>query len=420
MPSASLKKKAPTAKREIRRNTPDPHKGFVKWPFEYEYLITGQKLSGLLQSHLLFLIARRTWGEEDRPEWCELSLSELAKLCGGFERKSVAVALADLISRRLIAVREKRGGCGEKGMYRLTPENWRRAKPYVAAKPAAEEEAEAADDETEESADADAQSPPSATVSPGRVSRPQAVRIAIKGTADPVELHMVYHCQFTEPLAFRTRPGSNGRLQVTVSKPTATPTERIGGCSRAQLHPPHPAIDTKELNDYQIVTNRLCQEFWGTVPDPELVRLVMKSAGGAPPELFERIARERLKVNRRQNRPGLLPFIAADAERTHLMAEATKPGPAPDLSFESFKGPLDKTLRWDRIRAVLKTRLAPHVYDNWFLLTKQLEETATNTTVLDFAGDKHSGFLTVEFSELIASICAELHEPATILWRVDR
>jgi hypothetical protein len=391
-------------------------------PFEFELLITGRKLSGMVQSSLVFLIARRTWGDAERPEYCQESLSGFGKLCGGVERKTIAVALQDLIRRKLVAVpHPERKGCqaGEKGMYKLTdPKTWRRIKPYEYEAPAALEDPDEDDEEDENAPELAAAAAPDtteATVSPGHISRAQRVNVRVKGTTGP--LAVVYYSTVDEPLAFRSRSTPAGRLQITVSRPA--------GCSRPQHHPfanHSPSLsDSKGTYDqYESTIKALCLETWGMAPDPALIAGVKKNAGAAPPELFDRIARQRLKRGR--NTPGLLLNLAHDAQRTHLAADVHNDDEptAPINSFEEFSGPLNPSHRWDRIRAALINRrmIAPVVYENWFQLTRELEETATTTTVLvGGATDEVLEFLRVEFTQLIEGVCKELNEPATIIWR---
>ena len=100
------------------RTVKDDPQLYTKVPHDYGELIRGNKLGGALQRDLVYWIERETWvrkrvkGEIVRPEFAKLSFGQLAKLCGGVERKNVVVAIADLERRRIIEARD-RTGCGK-------------------------------------------------------------------------------------------------------------------------------------------------------------------------------------------------------------------------------------------------------------------------------------------------------------------
>lgn len=66
-------------------------------------------------------------------------------------------------------------------------------------------------------------------------------------------------------------------------------------------------------------------EVWGKAADADLVLRIVKAAGEAPPEWFDRIARHRLqRLGRRAaaTSPGLLVNLAEDASMAHQKAKA--------------------------------------------------------------------------------------------------
>ena len=142
-----------------RSKAADP-KTYTKIPHEFmDLLIRGGKFTGQLQIELMLLIARDTIGapvdnEETRPEWCRCSYMAFAKRCKrndpktgrlrDTERKSMVVAIADLVKRGLIVERD-RAEVGKTSikMYKWgTFEQWRNA-PAPIPSTKAEEEAEA-------------------------------------------------------------------------------------------------------------------------------------------------------------------------------------------------------------------------------------------------------------------------------------
>lgn len=430
MPARPVAKPQPQKRRQspdIRTGTPDPIHGFTKQPHEYEHLVTGGKLSGLLQSNLIYWIGRRTWGETLRPEWAKLSLAALAKLCGGFERKSVALALADLIARGIIEARGREGcTAGTAKMYKLTPANWKKAAPYV-AKPEGDEEIEEAEPDTdEEEAADDPQDSQESTLPPGRTSRPQRLSIAFKGAPSPVELRLVYHSEFDQPLTFRSRAGQNGRVQVTVSKAGEHEAKR---CSHGQLqsfakHSPS-TEENKRVNNFTTCISSLMLDLWGKAADAKFTAEVIAAAGTAAPELFERLARERLKRGQGKHTPGLLVAIAGDAARTaaQLAALAARLPPPGNMQgshgFDDYKGPLDQGKRWDRIRAHLRKTVSEVVYSNWFILSRQLDEGPAETIVS--VPTRHiAEFMRIELSDVIHRAAKEIGEPGKIVWRFDQ
>jgi hypothetical protein len=403
---------------------------FITQPFQYQYLATMKKgsdgrarpmLSGLLQANLIFWIGRKTYGGKNNPEWADLSITDLAELCGGVERKSVAVALADLLRRRIIATPD-RNGCAANApkMYKLCPENWRTAPPYEPEADADADKArqieqakaiEAAWAEKARQADAEE----AQTVAPGKVSRPAPVAIAVKN-AEPVHVRIVYHSEFDQPIAFRARAGKNGRLQVTACKP----------CSRPQPHEKAAPEENTALSSYRDYLFPLVLKLWGVATDDDFVRKVFASAQGAPVETLADVVRLKLPNPDKASYhvPGLLVNLAEQAGRTHrLRAELAAKEEArkmPAVTSQSPPEPLNPARRWDRIRQELKGRMTPESYGNWFARTRQIDEDDDTVTVLVDGDQATVDFITDEYHNLLNAVCEQIDEPTVFLWRAGQ
>jgi len=369
------------AKVPTKRKDDDPAR-YSKTPHEYgDVLIAGGKLGGPLQRDLLYWIERYTFGTNTsrkpnvitRPEYAKLSLGALAKLCQVWdekkgklqpvERKSVAVALADLEARGIIQPRERKG-CGKTTakMYKLTPERWKAAPPYKPPSPKelAAAELAAAEEEAEETAPVCnscgqqlsefagpakgergfiCQNPgcdmegieleflpaepaePESIVNPGKVSRPQPVAVTLAKNTPAVIVRLSYCPQgFDHPVTFRCRSGRNGRLQIT-----ATPhhPEDARNCSRTQLQSfakrsPSNSRQTEEkkrFSEYSDAITEFVARFWAIEADETLINEVFARAGNAPLGHFAHRVNLKLR-NRRdvgKHKPALLKNLADDA-----------------------------------------------------------------------------------------------------------
>lgn len=426
MASPALKPQAPRPQRiqPIREGAEDGIRGFTKQPHEYEYLVTGNKLSGLLQSNLLYWIGRNTWGKANRPEWARLSITELAKLCGEVERKSVATALADLLERGIIAAPD-RNGCAANTpkMYKLCPENWRKAPSY---KPPVDPELVKLAKQVEAGwqADAEEDEHPERIVAPGKSSKPMTVALPRKD-AEPFPVRIVYYCEFDEPVSFRARPGRNGRLNVTACRPAATAPP----CSPAQLHtfanPSPPVEENTELARYRAYLFPLVMNLWDTGTDEAFIRSVFELAAGAPLETFQDQVALKFPNPKeaRKHKPGLLRNLAAQAAKTHAVRqelEKERLRKMPVIEPQTPPEPLDLTRRWDRIRQELKARLTPESYENWFARTRQIQQDADSMTVVANGDNQEADFIVDEYTNLIREICAKLNEPSLIIWRAGK
>jgi len=349
MPSARpLNKPTPQRQRareqyeKIPRKLPaDDPQAYTKVPHEYgDILISGGKLGGQLQRDLVYWIERHTIGNAKRPEFAKLSITAMARMCQVWdadkgklrpvERKSVAVALADLERRKIIEARDRKG-CGPTTakMYKLTPEHWRKAKPYEPPTRKELEEAEAtveAEDAAEEAAAPKAEA--ESTVQNGKMSKPQAVSIRPTRNAEPVTIRLVYNPNgFDTPVTFQARTGANGRIQVS-ARPHKHSEKKANGYGCAQLQsfavPSPTSEENKRFTDFDLSANTISLETWGIALEDALIQQIVTAAEDAPVELFDQIARKKLgtRTAHRDHQKGLLVHLAAEAARSHAKGKA--------------------------------------------------------------------------------------------------
>jgi len=333
------------------RTKADDPRHYTKNPHAYgDELISGGKLGGALQRDIVYWIARHTIGavtpnrkEPDtivRPEWAKLSITQLARLCQVWdddaeklrpvERKSIAVAVADLETRGIIEARDRKG-CGKTvaKMYRLTPERWKEAKPYKPPTPKQLADAESEIlDEDDDDQDDDQQHLPDAgdpvNVDPGRRSRPQQVPLQLRRDAAPVTIRLVYHAGgFEQPITFRARTGRNGRLEITAAPHVSY------GCAQPQRSavssPSKPAVtvDTEQVKAYKSFLREFCLNAWGKVADEALVSSVISSSRGAPLPYFTARVHEKFS-KRNRHTSGILSNLASDAAEAWRAVKASQ------------------------------------------------------------------------------------------------
>ena len=321
----------------IPQKTKDEDPGrYTKTPHEYgDILITGKKLGGPIQRDLIYWIERHTWGKNigtptaiKRPEFAKLSLSMLAKLCGGVERKNVAIALKDLEARGIVEARDRKGcGASVAKMYKLTPENWLKAKRYEAptAKQIEEAEAEASATEDEDEVVTGPVAEAYSDVAPGKASRPQAMAVSVTKDSPAVTIRVVYRSECPFPVRFKTRTGSGGRLHVTAT-PNGPSEQKANDCSRTQPQLKNQTVDNTQLTEFSTVVNYITMQIWGKAADDALVSQIVKAAGGASTETFQRIAWLKLRgpESARKHTPGLLVALAGDAQRADAQRTAQR------------------------------------------------------------------------------------------------
>jgi len=450
-PAAASSKPSVRGKAEaIATGHKDSIRAYTRYTYDYDFLATHKEgkpmLSGLLQSNLIYWISRKTVGDEKRPEWARISITQLAQLCGGVERKSVATALADLLKRQIIAA-PVREGCAANTpkMYKLCPENWRKAKPYTPEVDAElltlakQVEAGWADSEIDvEEDDIEMRRLTRVEVAPGKRSKPQPVAMPVKG-AEPFMVRVVYHSEFDEPMAFRARSGKNGRLQVTACRPASNVVwgaegaeEKAKACSRPQPHGAQASEENTELARYRVYLNATMLDLWETAKDERFIQAVFGAADGAPLEaLHNQVAikfkrgqgETTFRTEARKHQPGLLINLASDAARAFKLRQQTekeRTDQMPPVEASKPAEPLDPNRRWDRIRRELQKRLPLVSYENWFAYTWQIDETAELMTVVLNADQDTVEFLMQEYAPLIAEICNAIHEPPAIQWRAGR
>lgn len=314
-----------------RKTTAEDPAAYSKTPHEYgDVLIRPDekgrtKLGGALQRDLVYWIERHTWGKNvgasgskvERPEFAKLSLSQLAKLCGS-DRRSVARSLADLADRGIIEARDRQG-CGPTvaKMYKLTPAKWKKARYYEPPK-LAEEDAAEEDAAAKESAEIEASAELEATVNPGRVSKPQAVDVSPTKGAPAVRIRIVYRpVDFPFPVAFSSRPGRNGRLQVSCRATTlhrfATPSPSVADAT----------VDIERFNAYSESIRSIVLDIWGKEADERLIESIFSVSATAPVWLFESLIEQKFpkRRNPKHHTTGLLIELAKEAARGQVARE---------------------------------------------------------------------------------------------------
>ena len=122
---------------------------------------------------------------------------------------------------------------------------------------------------------------------------------------------------------------------------------------------------------------------------------------------------------------GLLLVLADDARATWKAREALNREAAHMITRAIEKRatapprrPLNKALRWDRIRSILRERLAEVVYANWFEASRQITETK-EATIIEVPDEVVARFVQDEYGPLLSRVCLELGEPAVFDWRCE-
>lgn len=310
------------------RSKKDDPKRYSKTPHDYgDSLIRGGKLGGAIQRDIVYWISRFTVGENmggkgddvKRPEWAMLSLGKLAGLCQvwdddkgrlrAVERKSIALALADLLERKIIEARDRKG-CGPTTtkMYKLTPEHWEKAPPYRPPTPRELDEAEAiAEEEDEEAETVQADAGTEEIVEPGKNSRPARFQLA----APTATIRVTYRSDFSFPVRFRATAGSNGSLHVTAAPHGE---QEANNCSHAQPQRAKLSEEKKRFIDFEDAATRVTLANWSKLADAALVNSIVEAAGpDTPVWMFEQICNGRLLKKRKQDTSGLLIHLAKEA-----------------------------------------------------------------------------------------------------------
>lgn len=307
-----------------RKTVADDPESYTKNPHEYGDILIrpnsdGQtKLGGALQRDLVYWIERNTWGKNigtpqrvERPEFAKLSLADLAKLCGS-DRRTVARSLADLEKRQIIQARDRGADLGPNAekMYKLTPARWKKA-PYYDPNSETMCRPRKVDATPAEAA-------PEESVEPGKVSKPQPVAVSLSKGAPEVTVRISYRpLDFPFPVAFSTRPGRNGRLQMTCR---ATTPQRFAVLSPSVNDV---SVESERLEAYSDSISSIVLDIWNKEADRKLIDSIVSAAGTAPVWLFESLIEQKFPKRRNpQNHvTGLLIGIAEDAAKGQLARE---------------------------------------------------------------------------------------------------
>lgn len=437
----------------------EPVAGWWKFPGAYDHLATSRKgpdgkmhpmLSGLLQSNLIYWIGRKTYGSKERFEWARISITDLADICGDRQPTSIAMALADLIDRQLIEA-PSREGCAKNApkMYKLAPQNWAKARPYMPDTDAdllrlAKQVEAGWSAKADEEDDIEQARRTRVEVAPGKRSKPTALEMPVKD-GESFRIRVVYHSDgFDEPVAFRARPGKNGRMDIWSSpcRPAGnvvwgdvTPGDH-GKEQSAYTGPPvygkQTFVQNTDLSGFRNYLNPLILELWDTAKDEAFIRQVFDAAEGAPLDTFKTHVEVKFSAaqgnaafhrNARKHQPGLLIALACDAGRAWKLRQKIDKARSAEMSASEPQKPpepLDLSRRWDRIRRALQQCLTTESYANWFSSTRQLHEDGNSTTVMVDGDQQTRNFLIDEYEVLVADVCAKLNEPGLIVWKAGK
>ena len=297
-------------------------------PYDFDHLVMGNsfsdnqpKFKGLLQMSLVYLIARRTWGDKTRPEYWKIPVRKLAAELGA-EPRNVAIDLADAKARGILTWPE-REGCRQNTpkMYRLTPEGWFRAPKYEAPAPAVVEAVAAAAEEeetpqTELHRTTQPEPPaPEATkvVAPGKTTRTR-ISISMEGQAQPYQLPVSYHNLLDVPTlarwSFDAQKGLIFEIDVVahdyIISPSIRPSKTVQPAENPDFTAYSEYLDTKIL------------ELWSISTDQPFKKQIWEKANGAPLHVFQAVVEKRLPTPRAAapHKHGLLLNLAGTAAKT--------------------------------------------------------------------------------------------------------
>ncbi len=410
------------AKSTRLRGVGEPIKNYGKLPTSYDILIRERKLSGAIQRDVIWIIMRATWGSEKRPEWAALSLSQIAEQCGGVDPTNLSTELLDLAERQIIEV-EDRKGCGVK-RYKLTPANWRNAKPY-----------EKKDDPRTEAAAAVKANADTLIVRPGS-----------KGTCRPARLMPAG----SEPVDFQIAYSNVGSVPVQVSSFVEADIVRItfGDHKAKREQKANPAIvDRREEGKAKTAVgidltrqiafengSRILLESYFTQPftpktnpaDQKLFAQILEAAGpDLHPDFFDSYCRAEIDAMRRKRKPiysGILVPLASQAARKWplVQADIAAAAPPPQPAPLPPPAPLDLSLPWDRIRQQLQAICSEITYLNWFARTRQIS--AGKAAIVVAVPDEGTKMLLEDdepIKQRISEACAYTQQPSKIIWKVE-
>lgn len=398
----------------------EPTSNYSKVPNELDYLYTGNKIGGLIQSQIIWFLIRETWGHESRREWAPVSIRKMGQLCGGVDHPSVLRSFKDLAKRGIIAVQKGRG-CTALKLYKLTVDNWKNAPAYEPTVQLLNDEA--APEEDDEAEPDDPARPDSfggnLILRPNRKGRVVPARIEPKDR-EPVDFRL----RFANTCSHSMQVCASAKadlLLITIrdSEPEAN-KKRITGSSQAPSI--SQTVENTQATDYRIAISNICLNIWEKAADAKLIESVIRAAGAAPVEIFQRLADKKLSGRdaARRHSSGLLIELAKDAAKTHEavkhLAKPEKreapPLPPPD--------PLDPSKPWDKVRNQLQAICSKETYDNWFAYTRQITFDK-KSIIVAVPNDGVKAFLESDddIKQRLIEACSYTRQPEKIVWRVE-
>lgn len=434
------------------------------------------KVSGSIQLALMLHIARETWGNKEKTVWCKLSINQLSKKFRA-TRQGITNAIEDAERRGILEMSTGKKNTAK--LCRLT--QWKHIPDYEQPHAAAVEPAEhpqateprhrmivlpghhstvtleviRPDGEIEElpfdwhngtdtrqsisvdfvagrivvkaeKADAKAERTEGETV-PSPLGNFSAVSSpAFDENTELIQIQGVKQVSAVSSPQKDAHAKQNGKAQKGGRKTSNGTNPDLDGRPPAVFADPRTDEYFRQWTDYRQFLDHLVLNAFGKVLDQSFFERIMARVGKTPLWIFQKLVGHRIGNGGRDGHStGLLLVLADDAragwkarealnrEAAHMITRAIeKRATAPP------RPPLNKALRWDRIRSILRERLAEVVYANWFEASRQITETK-EATIIEVPDEVVARFVEDEYGPLLARVCLELGEPAVFGWRCE-
>lgn len=315
----------------------EPRRGFHRQTYRFadDLIAKGKLAPGGLETSIVIVLQRYTWGAENKPEYFHVSNAKLAKLCN-VARQSIDEPLKRLAAVGILTSipgdeRAPAASAGRCRGYRLTPEHWHAAKPYRAT--AAQPEK-----------NADPLPPPIATaafanpktvlvVLPGKHSRPMPLHLALKGKPEmDCPIRFVGDGDVTMGLAFSPVTTADGidvffRRADRVAKDLNFPASNNGHVSGPPDNSTSQVIENKQsrlalMHAYRdLLSPAFLAHLHKPVDNPYLEKLCAATQGAPVERLAAKVAE---LIKRRTFTSALLLKVAAEDIGQAWAAEGAK------------------------------------------------------------------------------------------------
>jgi hypothetical protein len=390
----------PIARRELKGN-------FTTLPNEIYALFEKGLLNHGHQILVALAVLKLTLGAQGRPEYASASYDRVGEMCGGIARSNVSRVMKALHKRGVVELLEKTGCRSLR--YKLIPEKWADVLP---------------DDEPEEEEKPEPASRAigdKVIVRPGGKSPCVAARLAPKDQ-EPVDFRIECENAGAHPVEFTaTIDGDLIQVRICSQEPDSERRKSEFSGPAGPNENSQPIVNNR-VADFQKAVNYTTLHFWNRAADKGLIGQVIKAAGAAPVELFQRFVDDKLSPRgaAKKHTPGLLIELARDAARTHQALKEAPAMPRPTIADRPAfqEPPLDSSIAWDRFKAVLKAELGAGPYENWIARTRQMQATADSIYVA-VPDQGTRDYLKSEFSDVLEKIRRQLNDLREIEWRVE-